>query len=85
MTAFFRVFVPTTTVVLLVSETYSLPPPLYRRLPDSPWTRGWIWFMTADSSSGPVLLTILLGYTSTICIRRFYVKSRIVLCSNSAW
>src|ERR1039457_3272404 len=81
MTRFFRVFVPATAVVLLVSEilltTSAFVVAVYLTLDVDPWVNliydgGLVHLI-------PVLLTILLGMYFNDLYSLFYVKSRIVL------
>src|ERR1700739_3634316 len=81
MTRIFRVFVPATAVVLLVSEilliTSAFIVAVYLTLDVDPWVNlipdgGWVSLM-------PVLLTILVGMHFNDLYSQFYVKSRIVL------
>jgi sugar transferase (PEP-CTERM system associated) len=81
MTRIFRVFVPATTVVLLLSEILLLTSAfiiaVYLELDVDPWVNliydgGLIHLI-------PVLVTILLGMHFNDLYSQFYVKSRIVL------
>jgi sugar transferase (PEP-CTERM system associated) len=81
MTRIFRVFVPATTVVLLLSEilliTSAFVIAVYLELDVDPWVNliydgGLVHLI-------PVLLTILLGMHFNDLYSQFYVKSRIVL------
>jgi sugar transferase (PEP-CTERM system associated) len=81
MTRFFRVFVPATTVVLLVSEimliTSAFVVAVYFVLDVDPWVNliydgGLVHLI-------PVLLTILVGMYLNDLYSQIYVKSRIVL------
>ena len=81
MTRFFRVFVPATAVVLLVSETLLITSAfilaVYLALDVDPWVYliydgGFIHLM-------PALLSILLGMYFNDLYSQYYVKSRIVL------
>ena len=81
MTRIFRVFVPATAVVLLLSEilliTSAFIVAVYLTLDVDPWVNlipdgGWV-------SLVPVLLTILVGMHFNDLYSQFYVKSRIVL------
>jgi hypothetical protein len=81
MTGFFRVFVPATTVVLLVSEvlliTSAFIIAVYLTLNVDPWVNliydgGFIHLV-------PVLLTILVGLHFNDLYSQYYVKNRIVL------
>jgi len=81
MTRFFRVYVPATTVALLVSEilliTSAFVVAVYFTLNVDPWVNliydgGLIHLV-------PVLLAILLGMHFNDLYSQFYVKSRIVL------
>ena len=81
MTRFFRVFVPATAVVLLVSEilltTSAFVVAVYLTLDVDPWVNliydgGLVHLI-------PVLLTILVGMHFNDLYSQFYVKSRIVL------
>ena len=81
MTRIFRVFVPATTVVLLISETLLITTAfiiaVYLTLDVDPWVNliydGGLMHLI------PVLLTILLGMHFNDLYSQFYVKSRIVL------
>jgi sugar transferase (PEP-CTERM system associated) len=81
MTRFFRVFVPATTLVLLVSEILLIASAfvfaVYITLDVDPWVNliddgGLVHLL-------PVLATILLGMYFNDLYSQFYVKSRIVL------
>src|SRR5579872_6316388 len=81
MTRFFRVFIPTTSVVLLVSEVLLIAScfviAVYLTLNVDPYTNlvydgGFIHLV-------PVLLTIMVGMHLNDLYSQFYVKSRIVL------
>src|SRR5580704_9516537 len=81
MTRIFRVFVPATAVVLLVSEilliTSAFIIAVYLTLDVDPWVNliydgGLIHLL-------PVLLTILVGMHFNDLYSQFYVKSRVVL------
>src|ERR1700721_481026 len=81
MTRIFRVYVPATTVVLLVSEilliTSAFILAVYITLGVDPWVnlvddRGFMNLV-------PVLLTILLGMHFNDLYSQFYIKSRIIL------
>jgi sugar transferase (PEP-CTERM system associated) len=81
MTRFFRVFVPATAVVLLVSEilliTSAFIVAVYLTLDVDPWVNlvydgGFVHLL-------PVLLTILVGMHFNDLYSQYYVKSRVVL------
>jgi sugar transferase (PEP-CTERM system associated) len=81
MTRFFRVFVPATAVVLLVSEvlliTSAFILAVYLTLDVDPWVNlvydgGLVHLI-------PVLVTILVGMHFNDLYSQFYVKSRIIL------
>src|ERR1035441_9582452 len=81
MTRIFRVFVPATAVVLLISEILLIASAfiiaVYMTLDVDPWVNlvydgGLVHLI-------PVLLTILLGMYFNDLYSQFYVKSRIVL------
>src|ERR1035438_4888744 len=81
MTRIFRVFVPATAVVLLISEILLIASAfiiaVYMTLDVDPWVNlvydgGLVHLL-------PVLLTILLGMYFNDLYSQFYVKSRIVL------
>lgn len=81
MTRFFRVFIPTTTLVLLISEvlliTSAFIVAVYLTLNVDPYTNlvydgGFIHLV-------PVLLTIVVGLHFNDLYSQFYVKSRVVL------
>lgn len=81
MTRFFRVFVPATAVVLLVSEilliTSAFILAVYLTLDVDPWVNliydGGLWHLV------PVLLTILVGMHFNDLYSQVYMKSRVVL------
>src|ERR1035438_319585 len=81
MTRIFRVFVPATAVVLLVSEilliTSAFIVAVYLTLDVDPWVNlvydgGFVHLL-------PVLLTILVGMHFNDLYSQYYVKSRVVL------
>jgi sugar transferase (PEP-CTERM system associated) len=81
MIRFFRVFVPDTAVVLLVSEILLLTSAfilaVYFALSVDPWVN--LIYDGGFMHLVPVLLTILLGMYFNDLYSHFYVKSRIVL------
>src|SRR5271165_2881685 len=81
MTRIFRVFVPATAVVLLVSEiliiTSAFIVAVYSTLDVDPWV--YLMYDGGLVHLIPVLLTILLGMYFNDLYSQFYVKSRIVL------
>jgi len=86
MTRFFRVFVPATAVVLLVSEilliTSAFILAVYITLGVDPWVN-----LVEDGgfmNLAPVLVTILLGMHFNDLYSQFYIKSRIVLLQQLA-
>jgi sugar transferase (PEP-CTERM system associated) len=81
MTRFFRVFVPATAVVLLVSEilliTSAFILAVYLALDVDPWVN--LVYDGGMMHLIPVLLTILVGMHLNDLYSQYYVKSRIVL------
>ena len=81
MTRFFRVFVPATAVVLLVSEILltasAFIVAVYLTLDVDPWVN--LFYDGGMVNLIPVLVTILLGMHFNDLYSQFYVKSRIVL------
>jgi sugar transferase (PEP-CTERM system associated) len=81
MTRFFRVFVPTTALVLLVSEilliTSAFILAVYLALDVDPWVN--LVYDGGFMHLIPVLVTILLGMYFNDLYSQYYVKSRIVL------
>ena len=81
MTRFFRVFVPTTAVVLLISEilliTSAFVVASYISLEADPWVN--LRYLGGFSNLIPVLVTILMGMHFNDLYSQYYVKSRIVL------
>ncbi|HEX3745479.1 MAG TPA: sugar transferase [Bryobacteraceae bacterium] len=81
MTRIFRVFVPATAVVLLISEilliTSAFIVAVYLTLDVSPWVN--LMYDGGMMHLIPVLITILVGMHFNDLYSQFYVKSRIVL------
>jgi sugar transferase (PEP-CTERM system associated) len=81
MTRIFRVFVPATAVVLLLSDilivTSTFIVAVYLSLDVDPWVS--LVYDGGFANLAPVLLTILLGMHFNDLYSQFYVKSRIVL------
>jgi sugar transferase (PEP-CTERM system associated) len=81
MTRIFRVFVPATAVVLLISEILLIASAfiiaVYMTLDVDPWVN--LVYDGGLVHLFPVLLTILLGMYFNDLYSQFYVKSRIVL------
>ena len=81
MTRIFRVFVPATTLVLLISEilliTSAFIVAVYMTLDVDPWVN--LVYDGGMMHLVPVLFTILLGMYFNDLYSQFYVKSRIVL------